>query len=76
MKIISGGSFIYFVKISLNKLLGLTVVGVRPVIVTSSAYVVICTSFGETKTSEVQMLNNVRDRIPLCGTPVLIRLSF
>ena len=26
--------------------------------------------------SEVQMLNNVGDRTPLCGTPVLIRLSF
>ena len=46
------------------------------VIVMSSAYVVICASFGRNGMSEVYMLNNVGDRTPPFDTPVLIFLSF
>ena len=57
MKIICNGSFIYFVKIWLNELMNLIVLGVRCsdccVNVSSSAYVVICTPFGGSGMSEV-----------------------
>ena len=61
-------------EIWLNKLLDLTVFGVR----CSDCYVraVICTFFGGSSISEVSKLNNVGDRTPSCGTPVLIHFSF
>ena len=52
-KVIFGGPFIYFVKIWLNKLLGLRCLVCDAVIVMSSAYVVICTYFGESGMSEM-----------------------
>ena len=74
MEIISSGLFIDFMKIWLNEFLGLTVFGVR----CSDCYIIIsiCMSFVGSGMLDVQMLNNVGDKTPLCGTPVLICFEF
>ena len=77
MEIISSGLFIDFMKICLNEFLGLLVFGVR----CSDCYVIIsiCCDlyvFGGNGMLEMQMLNNVGDKTPPCGTPVLICFEF
>ena len=46
------------------------------IVMSSSAYVVICMSFGGSGMLEVQMLNNVGDKTPPCGISVLICFEF